>query len=122
MPQMIMLRDYSLVSTLGLSVRFKKGVAAHVPPELVPEAMEKGAVLADGKAPEFEEPSTVSIPQGEERAALILEAVRELVDKNSADDFGANGAPKVAAVKRELGLDVDRAEIAEAWKLVQAGA
>lgn len=120
MPQMLMLRDFVLTSTLGLSIRFQKGQPVHVPPELVFEAMEKGAVPADGEAPVVEEPVLPVTPAGDERAALVLEAVRELVDKNDADDFGANGAPLVKAVERELGFDVDRAEVQVAWKAAQA--
>jgi hypothetical protein len=113
---MLMLRDYVLASTFGLSVRFQKGKPVHVPAELVAEAMEKGAVPADGLAPEFEEPSIPSTPAGTERDALIMEAVRELADKNDSNDFGANGTPLVKAVERELGFDVDRAEVTAAWK------
>lgn len=120
MPQMIMLRDYVLASTFGLSVRFKKGEPTHVPSPMVAEAMERGAVPADGKAPEFEAEVVVAAPAGDERAALILEAVRELVAKNDADDFGGNGAPKVRSVERELGFDVDQAEVKTTWKQFQA--
>lgn len=120
MPQMVMLRDYVLSSTLGLSIRFQKNRPVHVPKELVFEAMEKGAVPADGVAPEVEVPVAPTKPAADERDALLIEAVRELVAKNDADDFGANGAPLVKAVERELGFDVDRAEVTVAWKVVQA--
>jgi hypothetical protein len=122
MPEMIMLRDYVLASTQGLSVRFTKNISVYVPPELVSEAMEKGAVPSDGKGVAFEEEKPVEVPVGSEREALVAEAVRELVAKNDADDFGANGSPKVQSVKRELGFDVDRDEVQAAWKQVRVEA
>jgi hypothetical protein len=116
MALMIMQRDF-VIKSLGHSIGFTAGVAQWVPPECHSEAMKYGAVAVDQnedlkleKAPE--RPKVIT---GQDRDEALHAAMVYLRSNNNTDDFGANGLPKIGAVKSIVGFDVSGAERDAAW-------
>lgn len=110
-------RNHTLMTTMGHSIAFKKGVPTYVPPALYSQALAIGAL-----APEGEE--LIEAPQEKaaeptdpgERAALVSATIEKLVAKNRREDFTAAGSPTVGAVSAALGFKVHSREIAAAWQ------
>ena len=113
---MIMQRDF-VVKALGHSINFIAGEEKWVPPECHSEAMKYGAVPVDGEADlKLEEaPERPKVITGQDRDEALHKAMVYLQENNSTDDFGANGLPKVGAVKSIVGFDVSAAERDAAW-------
>lgn len=116
---LVLNRDYTLTSTKGHSIQFKKGEPTHVPPAMYADAIAIGAQPADGNAPDLSEPPKRD-GQGPadpaERQPLILEAIKKIVEANDRKDFTAAGSPTVKAIERELKFNVDGREVATAWQ------
>jgi hypothetical protein len=116
MAYMIMQRDF-VVKANGHSIDFKAGEKTWVPPQCHGEAMKYGASPVDKKEdlklePAIERPKVTT---GEDRDKALNDAMVYLEHTNHTDDFGANGLPKVAAVKSIVGFDVSGAERDGAW-------
>lgn len=122
MPEYVLNRTHLFQSTLGHTLSFVKGKPAYVPPILEREVAAIGGERVDGKRVELlDDPTPEQSNLGaEERAALITEAFKVLIEKNDSKDFTAAGVPTVKAVERELGIDVDRVEVVDAWNAMKA--
>lgn len=116
--EMTLNRNFVLKTPYGHSIDFRKDVPTYVPPIAYAEAIAIGAQRVDGYAPDVlaEEEVTKTVVDPGERAALILEAIKGMIEKNDRDDFTASGQPASRAVEREVGFDVDRREIMAAWR------
>lgn len=118
MKKLILNRNYVLTTTKGHVIRFVKGEPTHVPPIVYQEAIAIGAQPDDDEAPDLlpDEKQAVVVHDITQRNALILGAIEKIVGGNSRMDFTAAGTPTVKAVERELGFDVDRAEVNRNWQ------
>ena len=70
--------------------------------------------LAKGCAPvgvDIEEEEELTATKSE----LILKAVEAVIERNDADEVDSNGRPKLAAVKKEAGFNVTKAELDTAF-------
>jgi len=116
MALMIMQRDF-VVKSLGHSIEFAAGVEQWVPPECHSEAMKYGAVAVDQKEDlKLEKaPERPKVTTGQNRDEALHDAMIYLQNENSNDNFGANGLPKIGAVKSIVGFDVSGAERDAAW-------
>lgn len=116
--ELVLNRDYTLSSTMGHSVAFKKDVPAHVPPVLYKAALGIGAVPADGTEPALEneqEPDSAPIDPAE-RADAIYAVILKMVEDNINDEFTAANAPKESAVTKRAGFKVQTKEIKPLWQ------
>lgn len=115
---MVLNRDYTLISTMGYSIRFEKDVPTLVPPAIRREALAIGALPADGEEPNVlkddNKPQEPTDPA--ERNEAIMKAVLEMVEQNQREDFTAAGAPKKEAVEKLVGFKVDKREVAAVWQ------
>ena len=116
--ELVLNRDYTLSSTMGHAIAFKKGVPVHVPPIMYKAALGIGAVPADGTEPALEnEQSPDSAPvDPQERADVIYEAIKQMVADNVNDEFTAANAPKESAVTKRVGFKVQTKEIKPLWQ------
>jgi hypothetical protein len=116
---MKMERNYTVASTLGHMITFKKGVPMEVPEVMVRTCAEAGAVSVNGVDP-FQEPEREGpyqpIDPGQ-RLNDVRKAIEKIVTANERDDFTAAGTPSVGAVSREAGYRIDRAEVQRVWQL-----
>lgn len=122
MALMMMQRDF-VIKALGHSIPFKTGEEQWVPPECHAEAMKYGAVPVDKDVDLELEPAPVrpKAVTGQDRDEALFDAVKYLKQTNEADNFGANGLPKVKAVASIVGFDVSGAERDGAWnKMMKA--
>lgn len=115
---MVLNRNYTLTTTLGHSIQFRKGEPTHVPPMLYQAAIGIGAVRADGADPDVikDEPRGNQPPADPlERTEAVRRAIESVVRANERFDFTAAGVPTVTAVSEVAGWKVSAREIAHEW-------
>ena len=117
--EFVMMRDRTVVSTLGHSVEFKKGAPTHVPPALIAEVLAAGGITKD-EIPEDEAKKTLEPTDPNERAELIQEAIKIVVERANRDDFTATGAPSPKVLSTELGWPISAKERDLQWAAYQA--
>ncbi len=128
MPMMISLRKLRLSSTLGHTTNFEASTIggalkpSFVHPLLVPEALAKGCVYADGSS-ETELPDNDAKLrtgfEGKLRLSLLMAVYQRLVTENATKNFTAGGTPHLQAVSRIVGFDVDPKELKKTWQEFQ---
>lgn len=116
---MVLNRNYSLASTLGHVITFKKDVPMPIPPIMVRACAEMGAQRVDGVDPFAKEEATKETQPVDPGVRLeqIRVAIDALCERNLRDDFTAANTPKVSAVAEVVGYKVDRTEVTKAWQL-----
>ncbi len=116
MPLYTLHRNYLHSSTLGV-ISFVKGEETMVPPLLEREIIAIGGRRVEGDNPDvLDAEKAAPIPLSfDERRDEIFAAFKLLVETNDSKDFTGAGVPTVAAVKKLVGLDADRAEVIELW-------
>lgn len=115
----VMLRDRVVASVTGHAVEFKKGEPTHVPAAMYKEVLAAGGVPED-ELPDDDAKKTVEPTDAEERAGLLAEAIKIIVERARREDFGATGAPNVKVLSTELGWTVNAQERDIAWAQFQA--
>jgi len=80
----------------AIPVRFRK------------EALAKGCSPVGVDIDEDEE-------QSDTKSDLILKAVEAVIDRNDSDEVDANGRPKLAAVKKQVGFTITKVELDAAF-------
>lgn len=123
MPKMVLNRNYTLNTTLGHCVRFKKGVPTDVPKVIVQQALSVGAEAVDEAAQKEvdieaskDDPKARSaVPTGDERKGKIKEVLEQIASRNQSGDFTAGGKPKLEAINAELDFKVTTEERDELW-------
>lgn len=111
-------RSFTLRSTLGHMLTFKKDVPMPVPLVMVRSCAAIGAERVDGEEvfkEEKVEDTTQPIDPGE-RLEDVRAAIDEVVATNAREDFTAAGVPNVKSVSAAAGYKVDRSEVLKAWR------
>ncbi len=118
---MVLNRNFTLRTTLGHVIGFKKDEPIDVPEPVVDAAMNCGAQAVDpaevDKRVEDQEKSEQlpPEPQGAEREKIIADAIVKLVKRNHSTDFTAAGSPQTTSVEGVVGFKVSAAERNAAW-------
>jgi len=115
---LVLNRNFTLATTKGHVIEFKKGVPTNVPKAVYQEALSIGAQPPDGSEPVVEDDRKKdAAPQDPaERNPLILAAIEAIIERNEREDFTAAGSPTVDAVSKEVGFKVSAREIAGQWQ------
>jgi hypothetical protein len=115
---LVLNRNFTLATTKGHVIEFKKGVPTNVPKAVYQDALSIGAQPPDGSEPVVDDDKKKdAAPQDPaERNPLILAAIEALIDRNEREDFTAAGSPTVDAVSKEVGFKVAAKEIAGQWQ------
>lgn len=117
MAEFVLNRNATIISKLGFTIHFDKGIPASVPNICIPEVLAIGAERVD--APQdagMEDAKVVAAdPIGAEREALLFACFDDIVATNKREDFTAQGVPHVKAIKVMLGFTVDNKERDKAW-------
>ena len=120
MPWFSLHRTYSMSTTAGHIIEFKKGEATWVPNVCVPMAIAIGAIPSVPLGAELDPippapaPSVSLTP--EERQAKYFEAFEVIVGRGRRDDFLASGLPHIKKVEEGVGFQVSAAERDEMWQ------
>jgi hypothetical protein len=119
MPEYVLTRTHTLRTTRGC-ISFEANEPTWVPPHMVRDAVEIGALPVEGDAPdplgEMNQPDTQLDP--DERVAQINSAFDQLVEENHPANFTGQGVPSVAAVKGLTAInDLNKSEVHEAWNV-----
>lgn len=93
-------------SLSGHCITIEPGKPQEVPEVMHAEVYAAGCVPVDSTS--NDEPS---VPQGEDRASSVMDAIHELIASDNADNFKKDGSPKVAAVEEVVGFAVTAAEV-----------
>jgi len=114
-------RNRTIASTCGLSIEFKKGVPALVPPAMYAEVIAAGGVSED-EIPEEDMPEKKATPDAlAEREAALLAAFKKIALRNDSNEFTAGGVPHLAVIQGETGWRVDAKERDATWVKFTAG-
>lgn len=115
-------RDRTVVSTLGHSVEFKKGVPTYVPPELYAEVSAVGA-MPEHELTEEEVKKTAPAEPADpaEREAAVFAAFEGIMLRGRREDFTAGGAPHPKVLAQALGWTLHNKERDILWAKFRAG-
>lgn len=109
-------RDRTITSLTGHAIEFKKGVPTFVPREMHAEVLELGCVPEEELPDSGEGDKTLVEPTDPtDRQNALLAVIAVMVERNSRDDFGANGAPSIKALSDALGWKPSAEERDTAW-------
>ena len=106
MPFFTLNRNYTLSTTKGHSITFKKGVKTYVPDGIIAEAIAIGAtpeVPLDVLPPETPERKQLA---DEELRAKIFDAFEKMLLRNLRNDFSASGAPNPKKLEEMIGVEL----------------
>lgn len=106
--------DKVVATPYGHTIEFKKGVPTHVPKEAIESVVAAGAIASDQEALHAEEEKPV-VPTDEDRKALIVAGIEDIVRQRKREDFGASGAPHVKSLSKALGFEVFAEERDTIW-------
>lgn len=108
MPRMKSLAPVHLIGLDG-NTALVTPEGAFVPDSLVPEAERRGCVREDAPPPKTEGMTPRRTTTLKDHK--IIQAVKTIKERGDADDLLSTGAPKAAAVAKEVGERVSSAEI-----------
>lgn len=112
-------RNFTVRSTLGHMITFKKDEPLTIPAVMVRTCAEVGARRVDGvdaMAAEIVEAKSAQPIDPGHRLEDVRAAIERIVERNDVDEFTAGGTPKTAAITSEAGYKIDRTEVITAWK------
>lgn len=129
MPAMQMLRNWTVRSTTGHTIRFERNQITQVPddPKLVEQCRAAGAVYVDKADPADlvdEGPTPTNLPKSpEERQQRILDLFGEMMthQEEHREHFTAFGRPNARYVAQTLGFDISAKEVESLWLQAVAG-
>lgn len=120
MPWFSLHRTYSMSTTAGHVIDFKKGEVTWVPPACVTQAVSIGAIPTVPLGAELDPIPTEPTPPVsltlEERQAKYFEAFATIIARARRDDFLASGLPHIKKTEELTGLQVSAAERDEMWQ------
>ena len=115
-------RDYVLVTLAGRSYGFTKGVPLEVPAQFAAQAVAIGAEPAPENAVEVAQIKAASDAAQKDlqsRGSRIEAAIRIFIERNMPGDFTAGGRPNLKKLATEVGFEVEREEMEEAFASVK---
>lgn len=107
--------DVKVSDRHGNTQEFKKGVVTIAHPSIAHIAEAYGVRRCLAPVEQAEE----AVPNIQ---AAIAGAIRRLMDAGDAKAFTADGQPKLAALRKELGITITDEQRDEAWELVKSEA
>jgi hypothetical protein len=119
MPEYVLNRKHNLRTVRGC-ISFEAGTPTWVPPHMVRDAVEIGALPVEGEAPDpLGDQVDEKVPlDPEQRIEQINSAFDQLVEENDPANFTGQGIPTVAAVRGLTGItNVDKSEVHDAWNV-----
>lgn len=122
MPEFVLNRNYTMRTTLGYIIDFKKGQPVHVPPICARDAAAIGAEAVGDKVDPLGPEAAVEIPLSpDERREKIVAAFKTMEARGERNDFTGNGSPARAALVKLVGFDVDKNEYDPLWRAYRVG-
>lgn len=117
MPTYVSSRTFTLRTTAGMSFEVKKGVPFKAPVIIEEEIIASGGECLDGAAVLTDDvPDVVPVVEESARMDTIHKAFKDILQRNDAKDFTAQGTPSLVVMKRRTGLaELDRGEVDEFW-------
>jgi hypothetical protein len=117
MTEVVSNRNYTLATTKGHIVFFKKGQPKMCPNAILEDAMAVGIIPVDD-ADLPQDPNDGILPTestGSARIAQIRDIIEALMRRNGRGDFTASGVPSKRVVESALGFRIDETELGRVW-------
>jgi len=121
MTEVVSNRNFTLATTKGHIVFFKKGQPTMCPNLILEDAIAVGILPTDSD----DLPSDLSdsvLPTeatGSARIAQIRDIIEALMRRNGRGDFTASGIPSKKVVEHALGYRIDETELGKVWHTMQ---
>ena len=121
MTEVVSNRNYTLATTKGHVVFFKKGVPKMCPNVILEDAIAVGIIPTDeADLPGGEADALLPVePTGSERVRQIRDIIESLMRRNGRNDFTASGLPNINVVSGALGYKVDVVELGRVWHIIR---
>lgn len=130
MANMKLNRSYTLRTTRGHVIEFKKDKIVNVPRSIHEDALAVGAVFAEEKEQDKHvtrveaAANAKTKPEMDEytRQKLMMDKIKEMVANNNRSDFSAAGKPNAKKMSSALGFDISSNERDTVWdKFLEEG-
>ena len=121
MTEVISNRNFTLATTKGHVVFFKKGKPQMCPNIILEDAIAVGIIPTDERdLPGGEADALLPVePTGSERIRQIRDIIESLMRRNGRNDFTASGLPNINVVSDALGYKVDVIELGRVWHIIK---
>lgn len=117
MPFFTLNRNFTLSTTKGHSVNFKKGEKTWVPNAIIQDALSIGALPEDPKVADSiikDTPEKLTVDAGKRRD-MVFDAFEKILLRNGRGDFMANGQPHPRKMEEILGFEMSQKEREALW-------
>jgi len=118
MPWFTLHRNYSMSTTTGHIISFKKDEAVWVPPACVPNAISIGAQPVNSTLVELDVQPAEAVPKAltsEEKQKAFFVVFEKLLLRSNRGDFTASGLPHLKQMENLLGFPVASQERDDYW-------
>lgn len=121
MTEVISNRNYTLATTKGHVIFFKKGKPQMCPNVILEDAIAVGIIPTDeADLPGGESDRLLPVePVGTERIRQIRDIIESLMRRNGRNDFTASGLPNINVVSGALGYKIDVTELGRVWHIIR---
>ena len=119
MPWFTLNRNYTLSTTKGHSVNFKKGERTWVPQSIVAEALSVGAI-PEVPIDVLPEDKDTPVVVDAKRKEVVFAAFEKLLLRSNRGDFTASGHPHPRKLEEIVGFDMPQRERETLWEQYHA--
>jgi len=121
MTEVVSNRNFTLATTKGHVIFFKKGIPKMCPNVILEDAVAVGILPTDdaelpGGAADDILPVEAT---GSARIAQIRDVIEALMRRNGRGDFTASGVPSQKVVEGALGYRIDETELGRVWHIMR---
>lgn len=121
MTEVVSNRNFTLATTKGHVIFFKKGKPQLCPNIILEDAIAVGIIPTDeADLPGGEVDRLLPVePVGTERVRQIRDIIESLMRRNARGDFTASGLPNISVVSNALGYKIDVTELGRVWHIIR---
>jgi hypothetical protein len=121
MTEVLSNRNFTLATTKGHVIFFKKGRPQMCPNVILEDAIAVGIIPVDeADLPGGEADRLLPVePVGTERIRQIRDIIESLMRRNGRNDFTASGLPNINVVSSALGYKIDVTELGRVWHIIR---
>jgi len=120
MTEVVSNRNFTLATTKGHIVFFKKGQPTMCPNLILEDAIAVGILPTDDADLPGGDDSILPVEAtGSARIQQIRDIIEALIRRNGRGDFTASGIPSKKVVEHALGYRIDETELGRVWHMMQ---
>lgn len=122
MTEVVSNRNFTLATTKGHVIFFKKGRPQMCPNVVLEDAIAVGIIPTDERdLPGGDvDPLLPVEATGTERIRQIRDVIESLMRRNARGDFTASGLPNIKVLSNAVGYKVDQSELGRIWHIIRS--